>query len=262
MSENLIIALLGYAGTVSIALIAGYFGLKNIIKKHNLEREAIKEDLKIAQKVKEYRKYRKEAVTRSIETLRELGEIPNYMDNIKSLGIDRILTLAITNDGKIPKPGSKLYVSSLDVSGLTKEIEMDIKSRYKKTEVDGDYAKMCHDLIVNKDIPGYKYHVKVPEEAFEAKEKGEHYKGKLNILQYFYLSEGIKESYIYKLSLKAQYNEEKKKDSFALFIISVAIYRDNEKSLDDIDKGGLHTNIGAIKHIFRKYYGYEITEIL
>lgn len=225
---------------------------------HKREMAKHKDDLELAKQIKDLDKNRRIAFELGVTSMAEQGTIHREMEAIYSLGIGRILRLAIRNGGSIPRVGSVLKAFSLDAVAPSPAMSAKIVDKYDGVKVDSAYAEMCAQIASKLYDPEYYYHVIVPAKP---KNKEDAEKERLTLLQAFYRSEKIKEAYIYGLAIDVFNDKKTGEEKFVLYILSVAIYEnqitDKETwGLKDIDKANLYISIDKIRAIYRKYYPY------
>jgi len=218
MSEQITIAIIGGIAAIGGALIGAFkerqklvIHQKNVTKGHVL----------------------------SVAGMRSQVKIKQSLDDLRALNIDRVLLLRVTNGGKIPKPGSQMFASALDVTTWALDLEREILNKYTSVKVDSFYSNMCAQVAETPELP---YKITVTDKP-------------KSLLEGWYQAENVRESWVFNIHLNTFKDEETEK--FEQYILSLAMYntgQENQTQLTHINQAEIMRHINAIRHEFKKFY--------
>lgn len=178
----------------------------------------------------------------SVDGLKSQAYVAHQMQKISDLGFGRVLIVMIQNDGKIPRPGSKLYAHALSPVSVDLRAAREISNRYDGVEVDADYTQFCAMLAADNS---YVHRIEVPYDIDPAQ---------LTLIQGWYRSEGILESNVYHLATDVYCNEEKQEEHFRMFILSAAVYKNQDKKIKDINLHETERLVSLIRQKYHRFY--------
>lgn len=178
----------------------------------------------------------------SVEGLKSQVDVARKMQHISDLGYGRVLILLVQNDGKIPRPGSRLYAHAINPISTDLSAAREISNRYDGVQVDTDYIQFCAMLAADNQ---YVHRITVPEDGDL---------NNLTLIQGWYQSEGVAESDVYHLATDVYFDEKSKKEHFRMYILSVAVYRHQNIKIDDINPQETERLVSMIRKQYNKFY--------
>lgn len=219
MSEQITIALIGFAG-VALGVAGGIYNER--------------------QKTKAHKKSIEKGHVLSVAGMRSQVRIKHALNELRAMGIDRVLLLRVTNGGNIPRPGSNIYASALDVTTWSLDLEREILGRYKSVKVDAKYIEMCAQLA---ETPELAYKINVPENP-------------TSLLEGWYQVEKVVQSWVYGIHINSFKDDNREK--FEQYILSIAM-RDTgteraANRLEDLNAQEIERIINNIRAEFKKFY--------
>lgn len=182
---------------------------------------------------------KKTAINQSIESMRAHVEVSALLFKLQTLGFARVLIVAFGNSGKIPKVGGDYYAKAIDTSTFSKQAEHKILDRYASVKVDSDYIDFCSKLCMNND---YRHHYVVPKDVEDSN---------LTLLQGWYKSEKVSESYILHIATDAQSGDN---ETFRMYILSLGFYNFQDYDLEKINWSDAMIYINKIRDIYKTHY--------
>lgn len=186
---------------------------------------------------------KKDGEHKALVAWRAKVEVHEAMESLREIGVGRVFIVMVENEGKIPKVGSKLYISGIDAVSFSFESAHDIVRRYDRVIVDADYNEFCAEIALRKE--NYIHRINVPDVEP---------KSGYTLIQKFYKEEGVAESDVYHLFTDVFYDEKTKKERFRMFIMSLAMYKDEGANLDELPQGQIHLQIDRIRQKFKEGY--------
>lgn len=185
---------------------------------------------KIYEEWKSKRKVRKKESY--LEGLRAVAKVYNSMDLLKETDeITRVLLLEVSNGGHVPRPGSRMYVNAINVKHDDADVGRDILQRYEHVQIDDDYIKMC--ISVQETNRPYVINL------------NNALKVDANLLESYYLSEGILYSEVYHIYTDG--SDEK------MFIMSISTINKGEDFQREGIRATINAEVNMIRSQFEKY---------
>lgn len=164
-----------------------------------------------------------------INGLRSIAKIYNSMERLReSESVSRVLLVELSNGGNIPRPGSRMYASAINVKHVDIGFERQILEWYDRVQVDESYIKMC--IQVKDTGRPYIFDVEKHEPC---------------LLKSYYVTEHIKYSEIYHVFTDGK--DEK------MFILSVATQTDGERFESPGLRASILAEVSFIQNEFEKY---------
>ena len=183
-----------------------------------------------------------QAALLSADGLKSQAYVAQQLRKISDLGYGRVLILMIQNEGKIPRPGSKLYAHAINPISTDFAKAREISSRYDGVQVDTDYIQFCALLAANNN---YVHRIEVPYDKNPAH---------LNLIQGWYQSEGILESNVHHLVTDVYKDPNTKEERFRMYILSTAVYKNQGIRIKDINQQETERLISLIRRQYHRFY--------
>lgn len=164
-----------------------------------------------------------------LQGLRSIAKVYNCMDILKETKeITRVLLLEISNGGNVPRCGSIMYASAVNVKHDDIEMGRSILEKYNRVRIDDEYINMCIEAERTKGA--YKIMVQDSRES---------------LLKSFYMTEGIQYSEVFHIYTDGK--DEK------MFIMSVATENDDETFNKQGIRALINSEVSIIRSEFERY---------